>query len=144
MDASILKTRILVVDDDEDYRILLRHHLERVGYEVIESSDGDKAYALLRSEPVRLVILDVVMPKTEGLETIMRLRREGFGAKILAVSGAGGATAYLKAAVLLGADAALDKTRPVTELLTVVEQCTEDANGVSAAKTRESTADKKY
>jgi DNA-binding response OmpR family regulator len=108
---------ILVVDDDEAYRILLRHHLEAQGYKVIEAEDGIKAYSVVRESPIGLMILDLVMPNEEGLETIFGLRREGFCTKILAVSGASQARIYLKVATRLGADAGIEKIRPISELL---------------------------
>lgn len=112
-----LDETILVVDDDEAYRILLRHHLEAHGYKVIEAEDGIKAYSVVRESPIGLMILDLVMPNEEGLETIFGLRREGFRTKILAVSGASRARLYLKVATRLGADAEIEKIRPISELL---------------------------
>ena len=108
---------ILVVDDDEAYRILLRHHLEAQGYTVLEAEDGIKAYTVVRESPIGLMILDLVMPNEDGLETILGLRREGFRTKILAVSGASQARIYLKIAARLGADAEIEKIRPMSELL---------------------------
>lgn len=108
---------ILVVDDDEAYRILLRHHLEARGYRVLEAEDGIKAYKVVRESPIGLMILDLVMPNEDGLETLLGLRREGFLTKILAVSGASRARIYLKIAARLGADAEIEKIKPMSELL---------------------------
>jgi len=113
---------ILVIDDDQDYRILLRYQLEAAGYEVLESADGNTAYAVIGEQDVQLVILDIVMPRIEGLEIIRSLRRQGCRAKILAVSGAGKADQYLKVAVRLGADARLEKASPARDLLVAVER----------------------
>jgi two-component system OmpR family response regulator len=121
MDGSNLRVPILVVDDDKDYRILVRHQLEAVGYQVLESADGNGAFTILGEESVPLVILDIVMPQLEGLEIIRRLRRQGCRSKILAVSGVGKADEYLKLAVRLGADARFEKSRPVSDLLGAVQ-----------------------
>jgi len=75
-----------------------------------------------------LIILDIVMPDTEGLETISRLRRAGVRTKILAVSGVDKAREYLELAVMMGADAKVGKIRPISELLKVVQLLVEDAN----------------
>lgn len=122
MDRSISTVPILVIDDDQDYRILLRHQLEAAGYQVLDSADGNTAYTVIGEQGVQLVILDIVMPRIEGLEIIRSLRRQGCRSKILAVSGAGKADQYLKVAVRLGADARFEKARPVRDLLVAVER----------------------
>lgn len=111
---------ILVVDDDESYRAILRYHLENVGYRVLEAADGRKAFEILSRLSVPLAVLDIVMPNNEGLETISRLRREGRRTKILAITGAASAREYLHVASLLGADATIEKTQPVSEVVTLV------------------------
>ena len=108
---------ILLVDDDESYRILLRHHLEAQGYRILEAEDGIKASSILRRSSIRLMILDLVMPNKEGLETIYALRRERVHTKILAISGAARAPIYLDMASRFGADAGIEKIRPMSELL---------------------------
>ena len=84
MNISTPKVEILVVDDDRDYRVLIRHQLEGAGYQVLESADGQSAFAVLGRQYIPLVILDIVMPDVEGIELITRLRRQGCRSKILA------------------------------------------------------------
>jgi len=50
VDRSTSTVPILVIDDDQDYRILLRYQLEAAGYEVLESADGNTAYAVIASK----------------------------------------------------------------------------------------------
>jgi DNA-binding response OmpR family regulator len=119
---------ILLVDDDESYRLILRHHLEALGYEVLEADDGAEGCRIASSKALQLIILDIVMPDTEGLETIRRLRRAGVRAKILAVSGAGRAREYLGLAGKLGADAEMEKVRPISELLSVAQSLAQAEN----------------
>ena len=119
---------ILLVDDDESYRAILRHHLEGLGYQVLEAEDGAQGCRIAAQKPLQLMILDLVMPNTEGLETISRLRHEGFRTKILAISGAGKAHEYLELAGWLGADAKMEKIKPISELLSVVQSLTGEAN----------------
>jgi DNA-binding response OmpR family regulator len=121
MNISTPKVEILVVDDDRDYRVLIRHQLEGAGYQVLESTDGQSAFAVLGQQYIPLVILDIVMPDVEGIELITRLRRQGCRSKILAVSGAGKADEYLNLAIRLGADDKFDKCRPVSDLLGTVQ-----------------------
>jgi DNA-binding response OmpR family regulator len=124
---------ILLVDDDESYRAILRHHLEALGYEVLEAEDGAQGCGVASQKPLQLIILDIIMPKTEGLETISRLRRAGVRTKILAISGAGRAREYLEVAGRLGADAEMDKMRPISELLSMVQLLAEDSNAATCS-----------
>jgi len=66
--------RILVVDDDEDIRVLLRELLERAGYRVDEAEDGRTALRRLYEAPPSLVVLDVTMPEMDGYQTLERIR----------------------------------------------------------------------
>ena len=68
------RPRILVVDDDEDIRLLLRELLERAGYTVDEADDGRTALRNLFAVPPALVILDVSMPDLDGYQTLERIR----------------------------------------------------------------------
>jgi DNA-binding response OmpR family regulator len=68
------RTRILVVDDDADIRLLLRELLERAGYAVDEAQDGREALRTLFTTPPALVILDVTMPDMDGYQTLERIR----------------------------------------------------------------------
>lgn len=122
---------ILLVDDDESYRAALRHHLEALGYQVLEAEDGAQACRIATHRPLQLMILDMVMPDAEGLETISRLRRQGNRTKILAISGALRAHEYLTLASRLGADAGMDKVSPMSGLLSLVRSLAE--NGKPAA-----------
>ncbi len=81
--------RILLVDDDNQIRQMLKMTLEREGYEVLEAENGAIAVRLYKSDPCDLVITDIVMPEKEGIETIMDLRHLNPQVKIIAISGGG-------------------------------------------------------
>ena len=67
--------RILLVDDDEDARLLMRTLLERDGYEVQDAEDGHRALDILRENPeYSLVILDLTMPGLDGREVLQQIR----------------------------------------------------------------------
>ena len=65
---------ILLVDDDEAVRKVLSFPLERDGYEVIQAADGDEALERFGEGPVDLVVLDLMLPKLDGLEVCKQLR----------------------------------------------------------------------
>ena len=68
-------TRILVVDDEQLYRHLLKVNLETEGYEVSAANDGEQALEMVTSRQPELVILDVAMPRLDGFETCERIRQ---------------------------------------------------------------------
>jgi DNA-binding response OmpR family regulator len=86
--------RILIVDDDECFRTVLRETLERAGYEVLEAEDGETGLKLHHRERPDLVITDIVMPGKAGLELIAEIRRDFPGTRIIAMSGGGQANPY--------------------------------------------------
>jgi DNA-binding response OmpR family regulator len=71
MNAAV---RILVVDDDDDIRALLRELLARAGYDVDQAADGRSALRRLYESPPALVLLDVSMPELDGFQTLERIR----------------------------------------------------------------------
>jgi two-component system response regulator MprA len=68
--------RILVVDDEPRMLSMMRRNLEADGYQVLLAGDGFAALDIVRSEPIDLVILDVMMPNLDGFEVCRTVRRE--------------------------------------------------------------------
>jgi DNA-binding response OmpR family regulator len=66
--------RVLVVDDDDDIRLLLEELLRSAGYEVATAPDGRAALRAFHADPADVVVLDVSMPELDGFETLERLR----------------------------------------------------------------------
>ena len=114
--------RILVIDDDEQMRVLLRQVMEWSGFTVDDAENGRKGMQIQRRQPVDLVITDLIMPEQEGLETISLLKKEFPAVKIVAISGGGriGPEAYLPAARELGADLVFSKPFDVKEFVAAV------------------------
>ena len=79
--------RILVVDDHQDTRDLLLVILKTEGYDVVLAADGDEALARYRERPAEVVILDMFMPRKDGVSTIRELREEFPAVTIVAMSG---------------------------------------------------------
>jgi len=115
------EVRILIADDETTVRTFLRTVLEDAGYIVSEAEDGKGAVRQAMAEDTDLVIIDLVMPNQEGLETIQVLRQEVPGIGIIAISGAFGGQ-FLKAAQSLGADAAIGKPIDHEQLLARVAE----------------------
>lgn len=66
--------KILIADDEEKIRKLVRKYAEHDGYEVIEAQNGEEAYELATKEDVSLVILDVMMPKLDGFQAYQKIK----------------------------------------------------------------------
>lgn len=85
------KGKILVVDDEEEIRDVIRLHLEGAGYHIIEAENGEIAIQKLREEDnmvnVGLILCDIRMPKVNGHECTDFLRREAPGIPIIVVTG---------------------------------------------------------
>jgi two-component system, cell cycle response regulator DivK len=88
---TLERRTILVVDDFDDTRLLLRTWLERRGFRVIEAEDGVQAIAKAQNESPDLIIMDVEMPKLDGLAATRRIRavKELDAVPIVAVSAYG-------------------------------------------------------
>ena len=120
--------RILVIDDDDQVRQMLKQMLEREGYEVIDAADGKEGIRLYRNEPTDLIITDIIMPEKEGLETIRELKQDFPDIKIIAISGGGRLDPgnYLEIARKWGVGRTFAKPFDRTELLEAIQQLLDD------------------
>jgi len=70
----IVTPTLLITDDDRDFRETLRSAFEPRGFETHLAADGEEAWAILKSQQVHLLLVDMYMPRLTGLETIRRLK----------------------------------------------------------------------
>src|ERR1043166_6334930 len=115
---------ILLVDDDDLSRGAVHKMLERSGYDVQSTGIGQEALAWYRREPADLVITDLIMPDSDGLEMIQELRRINPAVRVLAISGGGRVDAggdLSGGGELGGAGGVLPKPFPARELKQAVE-----------------------
>lgn len=78
---------ILLIEDDTQFRKMLKQMLERQGYEVVEAKDSKEGIKLYHQAPADLIITDIIMPEKEGVETIIELKHDYPDVKIIAISG---------------------------------------------------------
>ncbi len=85
------KGKIIVVDDEQDVRDVIRLQLEQKGFNILEATNGQEAIDLLRSGDnmvnVGLILCDIRMPKVNGVECIDFLKREAPGVPVVVVTG---------------------------------------------------------
>lgn len=117
---------ILVTDDNDELRRMVMRMLTSAGHAVSEAADGGQALELCRAGHVDVILLDVYMPESDGLETIRMLRGMAKRPRIVMMSG--GSRRYrlsdgdlLDHANMLGADASLKKPFRQAELLKVID-----------------------
>jgi len=70
------RTKVLVVDDEEDIRELVRLNLAKEGYEVLDCDSGEQALSLSRAKQPDLIVLDLMLPGIDGIEVCRRLRAD--------------------------------------------------------------------
>jgi DNA-binding NtrC family response regulator len=114
---------LLLVDDDEAFRSMLRRALQRRGHDVIEAAEGGAALRAVRGATVNLVITDIIKPDMEGIETIRALRRTHPELKVIAMSGGGSMKpeGYLEMAKAFGAVRVFSKPFDNEEFFAAIE-----------------------
>ncbi|WP_420630615.1 response regulator [Candidatus Leptofilum sp.] len=127
-----MKKSILVVDDEPNLRMLLRHMLETGNFDVAEAEDGLDALDRLNKITPDLMILDVMMPELDGVSLCKQLRSTSQYAKLPIVM-LSGKTQYkaVQEGLAAGADRYLCKPITVNELLETVREVLAAATAVS-------------
>ncbi len=116
---------ILVVDDEDQIRQLIRETLEQAGFHVTEARDGKEAIQQYRLAPADVVVMDILMPDQDGLETTATLRREFPKVKVIAITGGSdmiGILNFLDVAKMLGAHRALQKPFEMKTLIETIQE----------------------
>lgn len=117
--------KILIAEDDEQLREMLRQALEKENYEVVGSKNGEEAIRILKQMPVDLLITDIIMPQKDGTSLIMDIRKDFPDLQVIAISG--GARFIdpqnpLHIAKKLGAQITFTKPFKISELLDAVRK----------------------
>ena len=73
------QSNILIAEDDDQIRKVIRGEFERQGIGVLEAKNGDEALALSLSEHPDVIVLDVLMPKMHGIDIIKKLQKDEWG-----------------------------------------------------------------
>lgn len=115
--------RVLVVDDNPDMRSFVKLVLEGAGFEAQVAADGQRALDLQRERPADVLITDIFMPESDGIELIARFKSGFPQVKIIAMSGGGHVSKkdYLPVAKAIGADGVLQKPFAAETLLRMLQ-----------------------
>jgi len=119
--------RILVIDDQEPIRRIVRRALEQAGHEVEDAGDGGQGLEMLAQHPADVVISDIFMPGQDGILTLRAIRKQFPAVKVIVISG-GDSTGMLdlrRDAELLGAVKSLQKPFTAREIVDLVNSVLE-------------------
>ena len=113
---------VLFVDDEAPVRILFRRAFAALGIDFEEAEDGNQALAKLERRRFDAVVIDIIMPGRDGVDTIQRIRERWPQTYIIAMSGGGriGPDEFLKLAAAVGADRTLTKPFRLARLMALL------------------------
>jgi len=120
--------RILLIEDNVGLRTILAKYIALAGHTVTEASDGREGLDCFRRGGADLVVTDMVMPHTEGIEVVRELQRTKPPIKTIAISGGGFGSggSYLAMAKALGATKVLLKPFPPAVLIAAITELLPD------------------
>lgn len=113
--------KILIVDDDADIMEMLNAMLEGQGWHVLNAASGEQALRILREEHPDLVLLDIMMPRMNGIEVLREARRVAPGMRVIMTTAYGDVGSYLES-MDLGACEYLNKPFETSELLAMISR----------------------
>lgn len=119
--------RVLVIDDQEPIRRIVRRALEQAGHEVFDASEGEMGMQMLGRHTVDVVVSDIFMPGQDGILTLRQIRKQYPAVKVIVISG-GDSTGMLdlrRDAELLGAVKSLQKPFTAREIVDLVKSVLE-------------------
>jgi DNA-binding response OmpR family regulator len=115
------KDRILFVDDDAELRAIVREQLTNVGYEVDEAEDGVVAMEKMQRGEYRVLLLDITMPGTSGLDVLKRAKQTTPGCHVIMLTGVVGLSVAIES-LKLGADDYITKPYNLEYLLNSIKR----------------------
>jgi len=123
-DLRKIKKQILIVDDNDEFRKMLKDILEILKFSVILAENGKKGLDILKNNSVDLIICDVLMPEMDGFEFIDIIRKKDKKVKVIITTGGGriDASTYLTAADELGADGIIQKPFSIEEIEDLINE----------------------
>jgi len=113
--------KILIVDDEESLRTLVRHELESHGFDVTEKESGPEALEYLAVAPADVVILDIKMPEMGGLEVLEKIREGDLARKVIMLTGVG-ELKIARESLELGANDFMSKPFEMSNLLACINR----------------------
>lgn len=117
--------QVLLIEDDPVFRDMLSEMLSRGGHQVRTACNGEEGLNLAQIQEPELIITDVLMPKMDGIDTVMALDKAGIHAPVIAISGGRRSISpafNLESALLMGVKATLAKPFTWTDLRGAIDK----------------------
>lgn len=133
-------TKVLLVDDEEDFVEALARRLESRGLQVTTAENGKVALAKAEGHSFDAVVLDLAMPTMDGIETLKRLRELNPDLQIILLTGHATVQTGVEA-MKLGAMDLLEKPAEFQEILAKIEQASEQSTLLVEKRTSEEVAE---
>ena len=122
--TNSLNTRVLIVDDEEDFLALLAKRLETRNLKVSKATRGEEAVEMVKQQDFDAIILDLSMPGMDGLETLQQIKNDHPEAEVIILTGHGTIQAGIEA-MKLGADDFLEKPVDISVLMEKIKDAKE-------------------
>lgn len=119
------KGRILAVDDEKNIRHLIRNEFSEEGFEVTTARSGEEGLKLAEAKKFDLVLLDIKLPKINGIETLRRLKQQSSAIEVIMITGHGDIKSAIES-IKLGARDYITKPFKLDELLFLARQVIDD------------------
>ncbi|HEU4714417.1 MAG TPA: response regulator [Pyrinomonadaceae bacterium] len=121
MESQIHTATVLLVEDTEDNRFMMRRLLEMSGYEVVEATNGEEAVRLAQSEHPQLILMDLSLPVIDGLAATRAIRKlDGFGEVPIVAVSAHATSDFQAEALAAGCNSYITKPIDFSELETLL------------------------
>ena len=118
----VKKRKILVIDDEEIIRDLIKMILEEEEYSIFTAENGINGFKIIEKEVPDLILLDIVMPEMEGIEFLRIMKKKEINIPVIIMSGNPIGVQHLKISELLGARASLQKPFKKSDLIEIIEK----------------------
>ena len=115
------KAKLLIVDDEDTLRLLVRTELEQRGYDVDDADSGETALEKLETDHFTLVILDIRMPGIDGMQVLKRIREKNLAEKVIMLTGVD-ELKLARDSLQFGADDFLTKPYEIRTLLACIDR----------------------
>lgn len=116
--------KLLIVDDDVDIVRIVSTMLQGQGWQVLTAPNGEEALRVVREQRPDLALLDIMMPRMNGIEVLREARSIAPGMRIIMITAYGDIESYLES-MDLGACEYINKPFETTELLALIHRCSE-------------------
>jgi two-component system, chemotaxis family, chemotaxis protein CheY len=118
--------KILIVDDSQFTRNLMKKMLSEQEYEIIEAKDGNEGFKMFLEHKPDLVIMDIIMPNKDGITILKQIRENNPNAKVVMCTSLGDQNEFIQDALKSGANDIITKPFKKEELISIIQKMTPD------------------